>query len=446
MTTQLRIPYFSLQYPGFFVLSKTWQLHDAPGGCRPLDNPQARILMERRPPFLPGEKELIAKQAAEKRQADAAEAKQRKAAQKAAPQQSRSQASNVEKVALRAASDLPKSKPQAAACRPPPPFDMLDLPEAMDNMHFFVGSKLARRWFNSRRHEIPDNRDYIYPDDMVDTKIVTLDFILKYPRAQDRYEHLVRNGVYDGVAFDAIKEKMRQWLAAKFIDKGTAYSGDLDSLALCRGDIQKLNNEFQFRRETVSNFDTLSWRLLTDLTASLANFDFVAAIANARIYTTKYFSYPKGQPMVYCCESTVEVTHIYVYARDSYSFADRPGKKASQYLGHWNKGGVVLVPEAVTSELANKFADRDIQWGDVAHSEEGFGSPVDLLRGMFGQQMRKQDVHYPVHNSDYLAWRQKFNRGGDFLICTKPTRIKLRESIKITLDEICKPAKLAYGK
>jgi hypothetical protein len=141
--------------------------------------------------------------------------------------------------------------------------------------------------------------------------------------------------------------------------------------------------------------------------------------------------------MVYCCLPHVEVTHIYVYAQDSYSFGDITRQKASQYLGHWNRNGVILVPAAVASDRANRYG-IDIQWRDSPQSADGFDKPVDTLKGMFGE-MRKQDVYYPVRNGDYSKWRAKFNRGGDFLIFTKPKKIQLPKPIKFTLGEICKP-------
>lgn len=67
--------------------------------------------MERKPTLLPGERELIAKQAAEQRKVDAEESKRRKAAQKAESQQPRSQTAKFEKVALKAANDQHKIEP-----------------------------------------------------------------------------------------------------------------------------------------------------------------------------------------------------------------------------------------------------------------------------------------------------------------------------------------------
>lgn len=82
MPEQRRIPYFRLDFADSLLPHKVWRRFDGAKGCKELDNPQAAILMERRPPYLPGEKALLAKQAAEKRKADAEEAKRRKAAQK----------------------------------------------------------------------------------------------------------------------------------------------------------------------------------------------------------------------------------------------------------------------------------------------------------------------------------------------------------------------------
>ena len=69
----------------------------------------------------------------------------------------------------------------------------------------------------------------------------------------------------------------------------------------------------------------------TDLGGSLGNFSLYAAVARAKVHRADFQ------------RSTVTVTHVYVYAKDNYSFTGEPGKP-SQYLGHWNKTGVVYVP------------------------------------------------------------------------------------------------------
>lgn len=144
------------------------------------------------------------------------------------------------------------------------------------------------------------------------------------------------------------------------------------------------------------------------------------------------------------------MTHIYVYARDSYSFADKPGRTASQYLGHWNRYGVVMVPSAVVAGLINSVGEKggNLQWGKYPDTpplpllyDNGFKKPVDVINGLFKRSLRKQDVYYPVYNSDYNAWREKYNRGGDFLIYSNRRKVRLPKPIQLTLEEVCRPAK-----
>ncbi|MEF2253319.1 DUF6402 family protein [Ralstonia solanacearum] len=350
-----------------------------------------------------------------------------------------------------------KSKnPQAEEdCRTPPPFDMLDLPGAMEKMGFYVAAKVARRWFNGRAHILGKRTDP-YPSDMVDTTTVSLGFTLKYGKSKEKYDKLISEDIYTDNAKAALTATIQRFIENKFLNEGKVFTGEIDTLALSGGDMQKLHSSYQFQLATVNNLDTLDDKFgMTDLTATLGNFFFMAAIANAKVYTEQYYRYDQGDP-VYCCQSKVDITHIHVYARDSYSFADKPGKTSSQYLGHWNRYGVILVPSATAADVLNNVTGSkgtDLQWGDSADTpgitpyvyENGFKKPVDIIKGFF-RTLRKQDVYYPIHNSDYSAWRRKFNRGGDFAIYTEPKKIKLPKPIQFTLEEICRPAKQAESK
>jgi hypothetical protein len=258
MPAQIRIPYYRLDLASFYALGRTWQL--SAKGCAPLKTPQAFILMERKPQPLPGEraaekaaaKAAKAHAAAEKAQAEAERVRDK--GQKAA------QADGVkaEKTAFTVANDQIKSKHPVEECKAPPPFDMLDLPDGMEQMGFNVAAKLARRWFNGRKHKIPVDTpaSFVYPPDMVDTKTVTLDFILKYKKAREKFDELILNRIYTGAALDTLKVKTGNIVGKPFIDGRVPYSGDLETFAYCGGDIQKLDNLFRFQRSNVSNFDT----------------------------------------------------------------------------------------------------------------------------------------------------------------------------------------------
>jgi len=437
MPLENKLSYFKQEYPSVFSLYQKWVRYDKREGCKPLANPQAAILMEKKPPPLPGDKPAESKKSAKDKAKVPEPVEPQKSAHavKVGGTQRKESPATPENVS----SGIIKSKEPPEECRIPPPFDMLDIPDAMDRMGFVVSAKFARRWFNGRKHEFIGERGYIYPPNMIETDIVSLDAVLKHVKVRAKYDDLINKEIYSEAAIDAIKKLMFSLLEKKFVNDGIAYSGELNALAYSGGNIQKYHNEFQFQRQGVSSFDTLSnFFSLTDLTGALANFNLNAAVANANVSTEKYYNYSKATP-VFCSQSTVEVTHIYVYVRDSYSFADRKGKKASQYLGHRNRNGIILVPTATAADVANGLGS-DIELGNSPYEVDGFDRPVDILKGAF-RQMRKQDVYYPVHNRDYLAWRQKFDRGGDFVIYTKPKKIKLPKPIKFSLQEICRPTK-----
>jgi hypothetical protein len=82
-------------------------------------------------------------------------------------------------------------------------------------------------------------------------------------------------------------------------------------------DWQALHADFQFQLETVGMLDTLTDSLgMTDLTASMANFAFYAAVAKAHIKTSIYNRYNTPSGTQSCRKSTVDV---WAYAKDSCS-------------------------------------------------------------------------------------------------------------------------------
>ncbi|HEX7684431.1 MAG TPA: DUF6402 family protein [Trinickia sp.] len=428
MTTPNRIAYFKPEKAGFFSNETKWK-KDV---CKPLNNPQAHILMDRAPkgwtpPPLPPKAE-------EPKVENKAEKKPEKLL------------SDPPKPAA-----LEKNKDdEDDDCRTPPPFDMLDLPDAMEKMGFHVAAKLARRWFNGRKYILPTKKTDPYPDDMIDTETVTLSFTLKYGGAEAKLRTLLNKSIYSVNATNALKKIVRRVVEQRFVDDGAAFSGDIDTWKLSGGKIQDFHKDYQFQLEKVADLETIDENGgLTDLTASLGNFYYLAALANATVHSEKYYKYTEPTP-TFCCKSRVEVTHIYVYARDSYSFVDKPGGAASQYLGHWNRYGVIMVPSAVVADIINGSGEKggDFQWGRHPDTpplpllyDNGFKKPVDVINGLFKRSLRRQDVYYPVYNSDYNAWREKYNRGGDFLIYSDRRKVKLPKPIRFTLEEVCKPAK-----
>ncbi len=65
--------------------------------------------------------------------------------------------------------------------------------------------------------------------------------------------------------------------------------------------------------------------------------------------------------------------------------------------------------------------------------------PIDKRTGFFSKLLVK-NVYYPVYNKSYNEWREKHNRGGDFMIYSKPQLFKLKKPIQMKLEQICRPS------
>jgi hypothetical protein len=92
------------------------------------------------------------------------------------------------------------------------------------------------------------------------------------------------------------------------------------------------------------------------------------------------------------------VTHIYIYAKGAFNFTD-PAGESLQYLGHWNRKTVAIVPLQETLVLSAKK-----RWVD---------HPVFINRSEVDS-----NILYPVKNSDFRRWQSAHKQGGDFIIYT----------------------------
>jgi hypothetical protein len=134
---------------------------------------------------------------------------------------------------------------------------------------------------------------------------------------------------------------------------------------------------------------------------------------------------------------------VWVYAKDSYSFQD-PGA-SSQYLGHWNKKGVIVLPMAVAASVgmsataaAIKPYSKDAAKLINALRVEFWNEDVSLYAVDVGRSLAEKDVYVPIYNRHLRQWRDQHQRGGDLLIMTEPKLIKLQQPIVIDMPEVCK--------
>jgi hypothetical protein len=321
-----------------------------------------------------------------------------------------------------------------------PVFDLQDVPGAMDNIGWPVAAKIAREWFANPKHIYNDDPNSEQP---IDDTTVTLKWALKFGSVKKKYDQLIEKRIYSPNAIKEAQKKVARQVTEAFIKKGsTDVSFDTAPFV---DNKRQFHIDWQFQFQEIPTSATLDGLLLTDLTAALGNFNVYAAVGKVEITTDKYFRYnTEAKTKAYCIDATATITHIYVYLKDNYSFNDR-GDGNSQYLGHWNKKDMILSYRAAVSDLidgkklhtqmgSSEITEVTINWPYLPGNP--LDKPVDKRTGI--RKLLKRNVYYPVYNKSYNEWREKHDRGGDFMIYSKPQLLALKKPIQFKLDTICR--------
>lgn len=287
-----------------------------------------------------------------------------------------------------------------------PPFDIQEIPGAMRKVSMPLSADLMDKWFAGQLNYSPTSKDETkginqhgmpYPPSMVDTTSVKIDWVLKFRRARKGLDELIAR-LETPAARGVISRKLVQYRNRR----------DIWPWLECRGDIALFHKNFQFQVAAVEG--SLSQKLTQFVTQSLFNEgvpdDLTGALGSFNLYAAISYAYFDHK------RKSATVTHVSVYVRDNFTFTDDKGA-ASQYLGHWNRSHVAIVPAHEVAALANiGWMDYSVVQGDV-HAKDA--------------------VVYPVKNSDFRAWQLKHNQGGDFIIYTDRLNVKLAAPITVTL-------------
>lgn len=324
-----------------------------------------------------------------------------------------------------------------------PEFDLQDIPGAMERLGWPVSALVARKWFSGSRHVYNDQPNSLQP---IDDTSVTLKWALKFGSVKAKFDELLAERIYSARAVASVKAMVAKKVRRTFLDQKSA-NLSFDTTPFM-ADLRQFHIDWEFQFIDVTTANTLDGLHMTDLTGTLGNFNIYAALGFVELTAEKFFDYDKvANTKAYCIDSQAVVTHVYVYVKDNYSFNDK-NSGASQYLGHWNKKDMILSYRAAVSNLVD---------GDVIHTRMGnstitetkynwdylppgpIDKPVDRRTGLVRKLIEK-DVYYPVYNRSYAEWREKHNRGGDYMIYSKPQLYKLSKPITIKLDRICRPS------
>jgi hypothetical protein len=294
-----------------------------------------------------------------------------------------------------------------------PPFDIQEIPGAMRKLHLPVSAALMERWFAGRlnysrttddeRAEI-DQDGQPYQPDMYDTTTVKIEWVRKFTRTKERFDLLINEAIQSEKALKQLHDILVQYKESL---------GDIFPEELCKKDPAMLHRHFQFQHvgvdgtfaQKVNLLLTTQWERSgapDDLTGALGAFVIYAAIAHAKLtYDIK------------TRRKIAIVTGIWVYVKDNYTFTDKPEDR-SQYLGHWSRDGVIVMPLDAVAETSRYIPHLDY--------------PVAL-----GNPHVKGNVYYPVYNSDFRKWAVKHQRGGDFVTYSDRVFVPVKPRITIYL-------------
>ncbi|MHA7681572.1 DUF6402 family protein [Cupriavidus sp. PET2-C1] len=310
----------------------------------------------------------------------------------------------------------PTPTPAAPAIKKPriKPFDLQDIPGAMDRIGWPMSAKVMRKWLSGElnyadsdegaRIGINQNGDP-FPQSMIDTTMFKLKWILGFERAKEKYDWLIDESIYSKSAREAI---------IKIFSKHRPSPYHRDAWKLCDGDMHRYHNEFQFQLKQIDSENTEKFLMLLrgiamphgllmdDLYGSLGAFSLNAAIGGF------FFHKVTDKRML------VEILDISVYMRDVFTFHDR-GKRGSQYLGHWNRKGFIIVPSATAL-------------GEIT-SNDWIMAPV-ARHGIISDH----SIYHPVRNKDYRDWQLKHNQGGDLILYSDRRQIRLQNRLIVEFD------------
>jgi hypothetical protein len=428
-----KFPYLKNEPAGLF---KKWCLHEKAEGCEMVLEPAMCLRMDKRPPLPAG---TVAPAAV----AVATPAKTAPPPP-AAPEPYKAPAFVYRLLGVHDApvKEKPTTAPQKTAKRPPP-FELADLPKAMEAEGFTVAARFAKRWLEGAAYKAKQVEPAIgkpvvwaYDAEHIDTKSIKLNELLTYPRIAQRYQ-----GLLDSLRSSNAAEVIRRIVKNNYATHSTQWSGWFDTASMLSADPQAFHQRFQFQFAAVSMADTLlpleakyARRYgnnlgMSDVSAALGNFVLYAAIAKGQVQHDEL----RGLACFPLKRPRVVIQDIYVYARDTYSFEDAGA--SSQYLGHWNKTGLVIMPQSALGSWLTKLLD-DVRDEDRTLPDVRFEPgqhPVPHLPIDIGGQFAERHVYYPLRNRDFTTWREKTQLGADFVIFSNFKRIQLQTPIMVDL-------------
>lgn len=267
-------------------------------------------------------------------------------------------------------------------------FWIRDIPASMRREGWTVGAQLMDRWFaTAARSMTRDEKNGLTPPTsvpaaFVEGRIVTMAWVLRFARAREAHDRLLRtwNQGRLEASSDLIRTRLRRALAAGLGANARSFRfGDLSR------SLPVIDVTCQANREGVNSgfFDGVD--------------DFYAGIANALIKVAVTGIVTRTGPS----RLRLEIDEVGTYLRDTYDFIGEQG------LGSWGPSGIsraaLLAPE------------------------------VPVTRAERGQAPQGQ-LFCSVGNASFRRYRELHSRGGDFLIFSDLRRVRLAQPTVVEMS------------
>lgn len=281
------------------------------------------------------------------------------------------------------------------------PLQVTEIPAAMRKMGWKRSAKLLDRWFSSPAWAMPESwksgRDmpkalYI-PSEHCDEETIKMSWVLNYPRVKEKFDELITTRAYSPAGLRQVVKRLK---ALGWDGRGAYTFGRYNIIGRPVVSAREMEQYYQNNFIPVGASSTRLFDTLDDIFGSLGGFNLKIGIFGT--------AFRDIDNKVY-----LDVKYAGVYAKDTFDFINETGQ--DQYLGTWTQDGILTRAKTALAYVST-FND----------------SVKRYYYKLTGNKIAQ------IHNSDFQHYRDKNNKGGDFVILSDILWIKQSGRYRLDWD------------
>ncbi|MEE3664119.1 DUF6402 family protein [Brenneria sp. g21c3] len=281
------------------------------------------------------------------------------------------------------------------------PLQVTEIPAAMRKMGWKRSAKLLDRWFSSPAWAMPESwksgRDmpkalYI-PSEHCDEETIKMSWVLNYPRVKEKFDELITTRAYSPAGLRQVVKRLK---ALGWDGRGAYTFGRYNIIGRPVVSAREMEQYYQNNFIAACTFPYNIFDTLDDMYGALGTFNLKTGLLGTAFRDTDNKVY-------------FDTRYIGVYVKDTFEFINNNG--SDQFLGVWTDNGIltrgkfILMATSQLNESAKKYYYQFI-----------------------GNKIAK------IHNSDFQHYRDKNNKGGDFVILSDVLWIKQSGRYRLDWD------------